>query len=64
LPVIDVSRDEPIDNALKRFKRLLQQSGVLEDYRRHERYEKPSDRKRREAAAAERRRRRAAMRRS
>ena len=33
--------------------------GVLEEARRHERYEKPSDRRRRMAAASERRRRKA-----
>lgn len=42
---------ESLDSALKRFKKQLQQSGVLKEARAHEHYEKPSDRKRRAAAA-------------
>ena len=59
---VDVRENETLDTALKRFKRVLQQTGVLEEARRHERYEKPSDRRRRLAAASARRRRQAASR--
>jgi small subunit ribosomal protein S21 len=60
---IEVRDNESIDSALKRFKRELQEHGVLEAAKRHERYEKPSDRRRRMLAAAIRRSRRAARRR-
>jgi len=40
-----------LDSALKRFKKQLQQTGILKEARAHEHYEKPSDRKRRTAAA-------------
>lgn len=59
MPLVEIRENESLDNALKRFKRQLQTHGILEEARRHERYEKPSDRRRRMAAAAERRRRKA-----
>jgi small subunit ribosomal protein S21 len=60
---IQVREKESIDNALRRFKRELQEAGVLESARRHQRYEKPSEKRRRMLAAAIRRSRRAARRR-
>jgi len=57
LAIVEVRENESLDSALRRFKRQLQQTGVLEEARRHERYEKPSDRRRRLAAAANRRKR-------
>ena len=60
---IEVRDNESIDNALRRFKRELHQHGVMEAAKRHERYEKPSDKRRRMMAAAIRRSRRAARRR-
>jgi small subunit ribosomal protein S21 len=58
----EVRQNESLDNALRRFKRDLQQAGVFEEARRHERYEKPSDRRRRQMAASIRRARKAARR--
>lgn len=49
-----VRANEPLDSALRRFKKQIQQSGILKEAREHEHYEKPSD-KRRKAAAARRR---------
>jgi small subunit ribosomal protein S21 len=60
---IEVRDNESIDSALRRFKRELHDNGVLEALKRHERYEKPSDKRRRMLAAAIRRSRRAARRR-
>jgi small subunit ribosomal protein S21 len=51
-----VQRNESIDRALKRFKKLLESSGILGEARRHLRYEKPSDRRRRKRALSVRRR--------
>ncbi|HIE53025.1 MAG TPA: 30S ribosomal protein S21 [Armatimonadetes bacterium] len=45
---VEVRENETLDSALRRFKRLLQKSGILQEYRRHEWYEKPSERRRRE----------------
>lgn len=61
---VELRDNESLENALKRFKRELHQHGVLEAAKRHERYEKPSDKRRRLMAAAIRRSRRAERRRS
>ena len=60
---IEVRENESLENALRRFKRELHDHGVLEALKRHERYEKPSDKRRRLLVAAIRRSRRAARRR-
>jgi small subunit ribosomal protein S21 len=54
LAQVQVRANEPLDSALRRFKKQIQQSGILKEAREHEHYEKPSD-KRRKAAAARRR---------
>lgn len=54
LAQVQVRPNESLDSALKRFKKVLQQTGVLREAREHEHYEKPSDRKRKAAAAARR----------
>jgi small subunit ribosomal protein S21 len=46
-----VKQGEPLDVALKRFKKQLQQDGTLKIARAHEYYEKPSDKKRKAEAA-------------
>ena len=59
---IEVRDNESLENALRRFKRELHDHGVLEAVKRHERYEKPSEKRRRELASSIRRRNRAARR--
>lgn len=51
---VQVRPNESLDSALKRFKKALQDTGILKEARAHEHYEKPSD-KRRKAEAARRR---------
>ena len=41
---------EPIGAALRRFKKLLERSGIKAELRAHEYYEKPCDTRRRQAA--------------
>ena len=55
---VQVKPNESLDSALKRFKKVLQQTGVLKEARAHERYEKPSDKKRKAEAARARKARR------
>lgn len=43
---------EPIEDALKRFKRELRKVGVLREAKKHEHYEKPSEIKKRKKAAS------------
>ena len=45
---------EPIGMALRRFKKQIQQTGILKEAREHEHYEKPSDKKRKALAARKR----------
>lgn len=47
-----VKPGEGIDSALRRFKKAVMNSGITKEARAHERYEKPSDRRRRELKAA------------
>jgi small subunit ribosomal protein S21 len=52
LAKITVEDDEPIDRALKRFKKECQKAGILSEARRREFYEKPSVKKKRKQEAA------------
>jgi small subunit ribosomal protein S21 len=54
LAQVQVRQNESLDSALRRFKKQIQQTGILKEAREHEHYEKPSD-KRRKALAARRR---------
>lgn len=39
-------KDEAVDSLLKRFKKEYAKSGILQDYRKHEAYQSPSEKKR------------------
>jgi len=52
MPLIKVRDDESLENALKRFKRKCEKSGVLSEIKKRQHYEKPSVRKKRKALAA------------
>ena len=39
-------KDEAVDSLLKRFKKEYAKSGILADYRKHEAYQSPSEKKR------------------
>ena len=49
---VKVGKNESLDSALKRFKRSSQKSGVMQDIRKHEHYEKPSVRRKKKSEAA------------
>jgi len=51
---IRVKEGEPFEVALKRFKKRCEKAGILSDLRRHQHFEKPSERKKRKVAAARR----------
>jgi small subunit ribosomal protein S21 len=53
--------NEPIDNALKRFKKVVQNSGLISEMKKREFYEKPSERRKKREAAARKKARRRAM---
>lgn len=52
MPLIKVREDETLENALKRFKRKCEKSGILTEIKKRQHYEKPSVRKKRKALAA------------
>lgn len=59
--IVQVDDEEPIDKALRRFKKECQKSGILAELRRREYFEKPSVRKKRKVEAARRKQRRRMM---
>ena len=52
---VRVRENEPLDRALRRFKRECAKDGILTEIKRHEYYEKPSERKKRKQKAARKR---------
>lgn len=55
MPGIKVNPDEPIEIALKRFRKQVERAGVVSECRRREAYEKPSIASKRKEAAARKR---------
>ncbi|OGT21135.1 MAG: 30S ribosomal protein S21 [Gammaproteobacteria bacterium RBG_16_57_12] len=55
MPLVRVRDNEPVEIAIRRFKRTCEKAGVLGELRRREFYEKPTEvRKRKRAAAVKR----------
>ncbi|MEK7879261.1 MAG: 30S ribosomal protein S21 [candidate division NC10 bacterium] len=52
MPRVEIRDDEPLDKALRRFKRLIEREGILKAVKAKKHYEKPSERKRREQRQA------------
>ncbi len=52
MSTVKVKENEPFDVALRRFKRLVEKTGLLNDLRAREFYEKPTWERKRKAAAA------------
>jgi small subunit ribosomal protein S21 len=46
MPEVEVRKDEPFESALRRFKKKIEQEGILREVRDRKHYEKPSERKR------------------
>jgi small subunit ribosomal protein S21 len=44
---VQVEKGEPLEKALKRFRRKCQESGILSEYKKREFFEKPSEKKKR-----------------
>ena len=55
---LKVRENESIQEAVRRFRKLVERSGIKKEMRRKEYYEKPSDSRRRARLRAERRARR------
>jgi len=51
LSQVEVKKDESFESALRRFKKKIEQEGILREVRDRKHYEKPSERKRKKAKA-------------
>jgi small subunit ribosomal protein S21 len=54
MPGIRVKDNESFESALRRFKKKCEKAGVLSDLKRHQHFEKPSERRKRKLNAAKR----------
>ena len=54
MPGVLVREREPFEKALKRFKKACEKAGVMSDMKRHQHFEKPSERRKRKLNAARR----------
>ena len=52
---VRVRENESLESALKRFKRQCARSGVIQEFRKSEHYEKPSVKRKKKAEAARKR---------
>jgi len=54
MPGIRVREGESFESALRRFKKKCEKAGILSDLRKHQHFEKPSERRKRKLNAAKR----------
>ena len=52
---VHVTEGEPLDSALRRFKRKVQQEDIIKDFKRHSYYLKPGEKRRLKQALARKR---------
>jgi small subunit ribosomal protein S21 len=55
MPGIKIRENESFENALKRFKKQCEKTGILSEIRKREHYEKPSIKRKKKALAAKKR---------
>ena len=55
LAEIKLAKDEPIEKALRKFKREVRKEGILLELKKREFYEKPSEKRKRRESRAKRR---------
>lgn len=58
MPITKVREGERFENALRRFRKSVEKGGIMQELRKRESYEKPSQRRKRKRAAAKKRTRR------
>ena len=52
---VRIKDNEPLENALRRFKRQVTKSGIMGEMRKREHYEKPSVKRKKKSEAARKR---------
>ena len=61
MPSVVVRDNESFERAFKRFKKACEKAGLMSDIKKHEHFEKPSERRKRKLNAAKRRQRKIMM---
>lgn len=56
MPGVLVKSEEPFEKALKRFKKSCEKAGIISEMKKHQHFEKPSERRKRKINAAKRKR--------
>ncbi|MFH1008208.1 MAG: 30S ribosomal protein S21 [Candidatus Latescibacterota bacterium] len=56
MPGVIVRDNEPFEKALRRFKKTCEKAGVMSDMKKHQHFEKPSERRKRKINSSKRRR--------
>lgn len=51
MPKVEVGKNEPLEKALRRFKKKIEREGVLKQLKARKHYEKPSERRRKKGEA-------------
>jgi len=54
MPGVKIRDGESFENALRRFKRICEQEGILSEIKKHQHFEKPSERRKKRILAAKR----------
>jgi len=55
MPITKVKDGEKFENALRRFRKSVEKAGIIQELRKRECYEKPSEKRNRKKAAAKKR---------
>ncbi|MFQ5769779.1 MAG: 30S ribosomal protein S21 [bacterium] len=58
MPSVKVRNGENFEAALRRFTKACEKAGIFSDYKKHQHFEKPSERRKNKLAAARRKQRR------
>ena len=61
MPSVKLRDNEPFERAFIRFTNQCEKAGLMSDIKKHQHYEKPSERKKRKLAAAKRKQRKLHM---
>ena len=56
MPGVIIREQETFERAMKRFKKACEKAGIISEMKKHQHYEKPSERKKRKINSARRKR--------
>ena len=56
MPGVIIREQKPFEKAMKRFKKACEKAGIISEMKKHQHYEKPSERKKRKINSARRKR--------